>query len=597
MNPSHTLLPTARRLLCLLVIALALACPSLAPAAPEPTAPDKGRTDPPAPRAPVDPLNRRTPRDAMAGFLDATHHRDYVRAAEFLDLRRLPAATRAQDGPTLARQLRIVLDQVLAPDPEALSDEEDSSRRDGLPPDRELVGTIKDKSGSTPIVLQRVQGDGDTKLWKISPATVAQIPRLYREYGYGPLGDYLPPAFFEIRFLDLALWQWIGFLLLVAVSSALAWVGALIVLQGARPLVRRAAPVLGDRFLAALAGPLRFAVGLMIFAAGSTLLALSIPARSVFGDLEKALAIFIVTWLVFRASDVMGGLLAERFTWWGRPAASGVVPLGVSATKIVIVILALLAVLQNVGINVTGVLAGLGIGGLAVALAAQKTIENLFGGITLILDQPVRVGDFCRFGDKLGTVEEIGLRSTRIRTLERTLVSVPNGQFVAFELENFTARDRVWLHTTLGLRYETTPDQLRHVLVELRTMLYAHPMVAANPRVRFIRLGESSLDLEVFAYVPTADYDEFLAVREDIYLRIMDIVAQSGTGLAFPSQTTYTASDSGIDEAKRAAAEARVRAWREAGTLYMPDFPAETVSALDGTIRYPPNGSATMKAS
>ena len=244
MNPSHTRLPTSRRLLWLLVIALALTCPSLAPAAPEPT-PEKGRTDSPAPHAPVDPLNRRTPRDAMAGFLDATRHRDYVRAAEFLDLRRLPAATRAQDGPTLARQLRIVLDQVLAPDPEALSDEEDSSRRDGLPPDRELVGTIKGKSGSTPIVLQRVQGDGDTRLWKISAATVAQIPRLYREYGYGPLGDYLPPAFFEIRFLDLALWQWIGFLLLVAVSSALAWVGALVVLRGARPLVRRAAPVAG----------------------------------------------------------------------------------------------------------------------------------------------------------------------------------------------------------------------------------------------------------------------------------------------------------------------------------------------------------------
>ena len=222
MNSSHTRLPTPRRLLWLLVIAVALTCPSAAPAAPEPTIPEKGRTDAPTPRAPVDPLNRRTPRDAMAGFLDATSHRDYARAAEFLDLRRLPAAMRAQDGPTLARQLRVVLDQALAPDPEALSDEADSSRRDGLPPDRELVGTITGKTGSTPITLQRVQGNGDTRLWKISATTVAQIPRLYREYGYGPLGDYLPPAFFEIRFLDLALWQWIGFLLLVAVSSALA---------------------------------------------------------------------------------------------------------------------------------------------------------------------------------------------------------------------------------------------------------------------------------------------------------------------------------------------------------------------------------------
>jgi len=594
MMPSRTPRPTARCLLGLLAIALAIVCPAPAPAAPALFSAEKARSDDPATR--VDPLNRRTPRDAMAGFLDATKHRDYARAAEFLDLRRVPVADRSSEGPALARQLRVVLDQALAPDPETLSDEEDGSRRGGLPPDRELVGTIKEATDSTSIVLQRVPGEGDTRLWKISAATVAQIPRLYREFGYGPLGEYLPPMFFEIRFLGLALWQWIGFALLVPASVGLAWVGALAVLRGTRPLTRRAAPVLGDQFLAAIAGPLRLTLGVVAVSVGSGLLGLSIPARALVTELQKVAAVVIVAWLVCRAIDVVGGLLADRFAWWARPAASAVMPLGGKAAKILVVIFAVLAGLQNVGLNVTGVLAGLGIGGLAVALAAQKTIENLFGGMTLILDQPVRVGDFCRFGSKLGTVEEIGLRSTRIRTLERTLVSVPNGQFASFELENFTARDRVWLNTTLGLRPETTPDQLRYVLVELRSMLYAHPMVAANPRIRFIKLGESSLDIEISAYVPTANYDEFLAVREDIYLRIMDIVAASGTRLALPSQTTYTAADAGPDEAKRADAEARVREWREAGRLYMPDFPAETVSALESTLAYPPPGSATAKA-
>jgi MscS family membrane protein len=250
-------------------------------------------------------------------------------------------------------------------------------------------------------------------------------------------------------------------------------------------------------------------------------------------------------------------------------------------------------VLQNIGLNVTGILAGLGIGGLAVALAAQKTVENLFGGVTLILDQPVRVGDFCRFGDRIGTVEEVGLRSTRIRTLDRTVVSVPNGHFASLELENFTVRDRIWLHTTIGVRYETTPDQLRHVLVEIRRMLYAHPQVDPRPaRIRFVNFGAYSLDLEIFAYVLTADYDEFLAIQEDIYLRIMDIVEQSGTGFAFPSQTTYLARDHGLDGAKREAAEAQVAAWRRAGALHLPDFPPEAVSALKGTLDYPPQGSA-----
>jgi MscS family membrane protein len=221
----------------------------------------------------------------------------------------------------------------------------------------------------------------------------------------------------------------------------------------------------------------------------------------------------------------------------------------------------------------------------------------LFGGISLILDQPVRVGDFCRFGDTTGTVEEIGLRSTRVRTLDRTVVSVPNAQFSALTLENFAPRDRVRLHFTLGLRYETSPDQLRYVLVEVRKLLYAHPKLEREPaRIRFVGLGAHSLDLEVFAYASTASFDEFLAVREDVYLRIMDIVAESGTGFAFPSSTTYVARDRGLDADKGRAAEARVAQWRGADSLYLPEFPGEVVSALGGTLDYPPRGAAVAAA-
>jgi len=220
-------------------------------------------------------------------------------------------------------------------------------------------------------------------------------------------------------------------------------------------------------------------------------------------------------------------------------------------------------------------------------------VENVFGGITLIVDQPVRVGDFCRFGDRVGTVEEIGLRSTRVRTLDRTVVAIPNAEFAALHLENFAPRDRIWLHTTLGLRYETTPDQLRHVLVELRALLYAHPRVDPAPaRVRLIGFGAYSLDVEVFAYVRTSSFDEFLAVREDLYLRFMDVVAASGTGFAFPSQTLYVASDAGMDHERADAAEARVREWRARGDLCLPEFPPARVAALQASLDYPPNGAA-----
>jgi MscS family membrane protein len=551
----------------------------------------------PSAAGPSDNLGRTTPRGATAGFLASSASGDYRRAAEYLDLRRLPAHTRSQDGPALARELRIVLDQTLAIDPDTLSDEPEGNRQDALPPDRDLAGTIATKKGAVSILLQRVPGGAGIPVWHISASTVAQIPQLYREFGYGPLGNFLPPPFFELRLLDIALWQWIALVLLVGIVFAISWFVALRAVNILTPLARRTTTLVDDSLLASLVGPLRLAIGVFLFVIGSALLDLSIPARQFFGDVEKVLTIVIVAWVVLRSIDVFGHLATQHLGRLGRTAAITFVPLGRKATKVAVVGLAVLAALQNVGFNVTGILAGLGIGGLAVALAAQKTIENLFGGISLILDQPVRVGDFCRFGDKIGTIEDVGLRSTRVRTLDRTVVSIPNGQFSTLTLENFTQRDRIWLHATLGLRYETSPDQLRYVLVEVRKMLYAHPKVDRDPsRIRFVGLGAYSLDLEIFAYAKTSDYDEFLAVQEDIYLRILDIVAASGTGFAFPSQTTYVARVGGLDQEKGHAAESRVRQWRDTGSLYLPEFPREVVSALDGTLDYPPRGAAMTRS-
>jgi MscS family membrane protein len=237
-------------------------------------------------------------------------------------------------------------------------------------------------------------------------------------------------------------------------------------------------------------------------------------------------------------------------------------------------------------------IAGLGVGGLAVALAAQKTIENLFGGATLIADRPVQVGDFCRFGDKIGTVEEIGMRSTRIRTLERTIVTVPNAEFSSLQLENFGQRDMMKFSPRIGLLYATTPDQLRYVLVEIRRMLYAHPKVSNDPaRVRFVNFGDSSLDIDIFAYVHATDFSEYLGIAEDLNLRIMDIVAESGTGFAFPSNTTYVAKDEGTDPEKTRRAEESVRGWVEREELYLPGFPEERIEALEQAIEYPGKGA------
>jgi MscS family membrane protein len=248
---------------------------------------------------------------------------------------------------------------------------------------------------------------------------------------------------------------------------------------------------------------------------------------------------------------------------------------------------------QFLGIPLTPLLAGIGVGGFAVALAARPTLENFIGGMTLFADKPVRVGDYCRFGETLGTVEEIGFRSTRIRTRGRTIISIPNSKFSELQLENYARRDHVWLYAVLGLRYETTPEQLRYVLAKVNEMLVAHPKTVKHLplRVRFIGFNDYSLDLEVWTYVNTRDWDAFLAIREDVYLRIMDIVEQAGTGFAFPSQTTYLARDHKPDAKRVEAAETEVQQWRNEGQLPFPDMPKKRRHQLQDTLNFPPAGS------
>jgi MscS family membrane protein len=264
-------------------------------------------------------------------------------------------------------------------------------------------------------------------------------------------------------------------------------------------------------------------------------------------------------------------------------------------SKLVAVLLALYVLTdlaEDLGVPVAPVLAGLGVGGLAVALAVRPTLENIVAGFVLFADAPVRVGEFCRFGDKMGTVEAIGLRSVRVRGIDRTVITVPNAEFCQLQLVNFTRRDAILLHTKLQLRFETTPDQLRLVLARLRELLIKHPKVSPDPaRVRFVEYGASSLDLEIFAFVETRDFSEFLAIQEDLNLRIKDIVEASGSAFAFPSQTLYVERSHGLDTELTKASETEVARWRSENRLPFPDHDERARRELSNTLDYPPEGS------
>jgi MscS family membrane protein len=576
--------PVAIGLLCAaLLVALSAPGAAQAPGAP-------GPVPEPKPYAPVDELGRGTPRGTATGFLQATRARDFAKAAEYLDLRRLRGHEAATEGPTLARHLRVILDHALI-EPDMISDDPEGVRDDGLPARRDLVARITTSRGPQSIFLERVPREDGALIWKVSQATVASIPALYREFGYGPVGEFLPPVLVEQRPLGIALWQWIALVLLAGLALLL---GRFIVFVGLHIfgfLVARRSFGEGLRLPPEAVPPLRLLVAAGVFHVGRRALALPIAVQPGFGVGDGLIAVIAVTWLGLRLTDVGRDMARMAMIRRTQVATLPMIDLAQQVAKLVVLVLGLLTVLEVVGVNVTALIAGLGVGGIAVALAAQKTVENLFGGLSLIADQPVKVGDFCRFGEQMGTVERIGLRSTRVRTLDRTVVSVPNAEFANLRLENFAERDRIWLQVKLGLRYETTPDQLRHVLIRLRELLYAHPRVDPDPaRVRFVAFGPSSLDLEIFAYVRTPDYNEFLAVREDLYLRMMEVVAASGTAFAFSSHTIYSGAR-GLDAERARQAELEVQRWREEGRLPLPEFPADRVTGLRDTLDYPPKGS------
>jgi len=265
----------------------------------------------------------------------------------------------------------------------------------------------------------------------------------------------------------------------------------------------------------------------------------------------------------------------------------------------VAVIVIVFHVSSQLGAPLYGIVAGLGVGGIAIALAAQNTIEHFIGSLNLFADRPVRVGDFCRYGEdpapdwqRIGIVESIGLRSTRIRGVDSSVTTIPNGDFSKMHLVNYSLRSRILLKTVLGLRYETTDDQLRFVLATLRNMLLAHPRVVdEEPRVRFAGFGNSGLNVEIRVNINTNDLNEFRAIREDIFLRVVKIIKDAGTGFAFPSRTVYQTQDGGLDAERQEAAEAQVRAWGSAHELPFPNFTADYRRQMRNTLDYPPEGS------
>jgi MscS family membrane protein len=509
-----------------------------------------------APQGPLDELNRGTPRSSFLGLAEAVREGDYERAARYLDLRNLPEEVLEIGGPELARLFKIVLDRALWIDVDTLSRDPRGISDDGLPAYRDSLGRIEIDGKPIHIYMQRVPREDGVSIWKISNVTTRKIPELYGIYGYGAIGEQLSKIMPDFELLGLQTWQWLMVIALLGIGYLIALIPTWFIGW----LFRRGDRRLSDELARFVSGPIRLLIALIVARSWVDVIHPGVTARAWMEG--YTIMTIVVAWVLIRLVSVFHRQWTSQLEARGRVQAVVLMRPAANVFKLLIVLFAVMIWLENLGFRATTLIAGLGIGGLAVALAAQKPIENLIGAITLFSSAPVRVGDFCRFGDKI------------------------------MQLENFAERERIWYHPTIRLRYDTTPDQVRYVLIEIRKMLYSHPKVDPDPaRVRFIGYGDSSLDLEIFAYVQTADWNAYLEVAEDLNLRIMDIIVQAGTALAYPTQTVSLQRGERPNEDAAKAAQDKVEAWRQQGELYLPGFPDEKISELRGTLPYPPEGS------
>ncbi len=536
-----------------------------------------------------DPLGRNTPSGTLYGFLQAAQSGNYSIAAQYLQI---SAARRQTQGGDLASKLKVVIDRSFSGDLRRISNQPEGTPQEGMPLDKQRVGTLNAGDVEADLILVRVPDAGSARIWLISSDTLAKVPELYEQAAVHQVETRLPQALVRHQFWGLPWWQSLAILLAIPVAALLAWIVVQILWLPWDLWARYRQHAVAAAWRS-FVRPLWLVLGVLVHGILVSYVRIPVLQRHHYQQVAGVIAVMGGNWLLWRVLREVMRSVRQRAILSGRMGTGSLIILGERVLKVVIFVLAIFLILGTLGFNLTTPLAGLGIGGIAIAFAAQKTLENLFGGVSILGDEVIHIGDVCRFGDRVGTVEDISLRSTQIRTPDRTELFIPNGSLATMNVENLSRRDKILFNTKLGLRYETSPDQMRYVLAQVRRLLYEHPKVETEgARNRFIAFDESALTLEIFSYILTRDFNEFLAIREDLLLRIMDIVAAAGTSFAFPSQTVYLCRDSGVDKEKAERVARQVQKWRESNQLPFPDFKPADISEFSNSLPYPQPGSA-----
>ena len=485
------------------------------------------------PAAPSDPLNRLNPRSTMTAFLETCHQENYNKAAQYLDLSQIPVNRRAQEGPELARDLQSLLNSATRFDVVQLSQEPQGNLEDDPDPTIEHVTTITSNGHQFTIEMQRHTPAKGPAIWQFSANTVANVPQMMPPSSTeSSIEARLPRFLVATELLETPLWKWIALVLVALLLSGLFRLLVRLSNRLVRFLTSRVRRTGGLAWVQAIINPLLVLLIVMLFRILEEMIAPAVLTRLYVG---RALILVVVgsfAWGLINVLDYVIARLDHTLNQGQRVVSHSIIYLGRRTLKSVISIFAAVLILDNWGFNMTTIIAGLGVGGIAVALAAQQTIANVFGGVSVIGDAPVMVGDFGNFGGVIGTVEDIGLRSARVRTVNRSVVSIPNSVFAGMNLENFAVRDKILFNPTFTIKRTTSKAQIRELINALGDMLGKNKLVEiGSTPIRITGYSAASFTIEVFAYILTADLDEYYKYEAELYLAIDEVVKESGVEL------------------------------------------------------------------
>ena len=477
-----------------------------------------------------------SPRASLVEFLRLANAKDWAGAAADLAV---PEAARA-NAPVLARRLKLVLDQKLALDVNALSPLAAGDTTDGdATGDR--IGLITSPNGREDVVRMVRESRTTPPRWVFSTPTVNEIEFWYENLGAPWVRDRLPPALMREGPWHVFYWQWIGFALAIPVLFLLSWIVGGTLRGILTRLALRTATAWDDMLVLHLRGPFRLWVAAVAATPLLDFLGLNTRVASVVDTTARGLVLLSLFWGVLRVIRLVQERVASAvWTTGDGQQARTLVPLLGNILRVTLAIIAILVTLSQFGYPVGTLLAGLGIGGIAVALAGQKTVEHLFGSVSLAADNVFRVGDWVRAGTTEGTIERIGLRSTSFRTNDRTVVRIPNGRLADERIETFGERDRMFLRTYLDLTYGTTSAQIDTICAEIEALLRSQPKIWADAvKVHVVSLTDSAIRVRIFAWFETRDWGEFLDIRHRMLLEFIAIVEKQQSNIAFPSRTIY----------------------------------------------------------